>query len=99
MMLDENNIVYEYQKHFSWLGKQSLDFYIPSKNIAIECQGGQHFFAYDFFGGEKGLTETKNRDIKKKKLCDDNGVNLLYYGRYSGCIKNKKIILDKIKQL
>ena len=98
-MLDENNIVYEYQKHFSWLGKQSLDFYIPSRNIAIECQGSQHFFPYDFFGGEKGLTETKNRDMKKKKLCDDNGVSLLYYGRYSGCIKNKKIILDKIKQL
>lgn len=98
-MLDENNIAYEYQKHFSWLGKQSLDFYIPSKSIAIECQGSQHFIPYEFFGGEKGLAETKNRDMKKKKLCDDNCVSLLYYGRYNGCIKNKKIILDKIKQL
>lgn len=27
------------QKRFDWLGNQSLDIYIPSKNVAIEYQG------------------------------------------------------------
>ena len=99
MMLDENNIAYEYQKHFKWLGKQSLDFYIPSKNIAIECQGSQHFVPYNFFGGDKNLNETIKRDLKKKNLCETNGVELLYYGKHKGCIKNKKIILNKIIEL
>ena len=98
-MLDENNIVYEYQKHFSWLGKQSLDFYIPSKSIAIECQGSQHFIPYEFFGGDKSLAETIKRDLKKKTLCKANGIELLYYGKHEGCIKNKRIILKKLLSL
>lgn len=37
------NIKYERYKKFSWLKKQNLDFYLPDYNIAIECQGIQHF--------------------------------------------------------
>lgn len=96
LMLDENNIEYEYQKHFDWLGKQSLDFYIPSSRIAIECQGSQHYIPYDFFGGEKCLEKTKIRDKKKKELCIEHNINILYYGHHKNCIKNKKIILSKI---
>ena len=96
LMLDKNNIEYEYQKHFDWLGKQSLDFYIPSKNIAIECQGSQHFIPYEFFGGDKSLVETIRRDLKKKELCEKNNIELLYYGKYKNCIKNREIILNKI---
>ena len=29
----------EYQKQFDWLGRQSLDFYIPSLQLAIEYDG------------------------------------------------------------
>ena len=29
----------EYQKHFDWLGKSSLDIYVPSLNLAIEYDG------------------------------------------------------------
>lgn len=95
-MLEENNIVYEPQKRFSWLGKMSLDFYIPSKEIAIECQGSQHYIPYNFFGGKKCLEETKKRDQKKKELCLEHNINIVYYGHYRNCIKNKKIILRKI---
>ena len=42
-ILIENNIYFESQKKFPWLGRQSLDFYLPDYNIAIECQGIQHF--------------------------------------------------------
>ena len=42
--LDEVGIAYDYQKHFKWMGRQSLDFYLPDYKVGIECQGGQHFF-------------------------------------------------------
>lgn len=78
-ILKENNIIFEEQKRFYWLGLLSLDFYLPQQNIAIECQGIQHFKSIEYFGGEKALNEYKKRDLKKKLLCQDNGINLLYY--------------------
>lgn len=99
--LKNNNIDFEEQKRFEWLGKQSLDFYIPKYNIAIECQGIQHFEAIKFFGGESGLCKQKERDIKKQKLCNDNGLKLLYYAKKNyecdyELILNPKQILEKI---
>ena len=43
LFLLENNINFIPQQKFKWLGKQSLDFYLPEYNVAIECQGEQHF--------------------------------------------------------
>lgn len=37
-ILKKYNIIFEYQKRFKWLKQQSLDFYLPDYNIAIECQ-------------------------------------------------------------
>lgn len=64
------------------MGQQSLDFYLPDYNIAIECQGKQHFEPFHFFNGEEGLIETKERDKKKMELCKHNNVKLLYYANY-----------------
>lgn len=80
--LNENNVEFEEQKRFSWLGRLSLDFYLPKYNIAIECQGIQHFEARDFFGGLNSFTETKKRDNRKNNLCTENNVKLLYYANY-----------------
>lgn len=78
-LLSENKIDFEEQKNFSWLGRQKIDFYLSKHNIAIECQGIQHFKAKDFFGGEKTLSENKERDKRKSSLCKGNNVQLLYY--------------------
>nr|DAW74772.1 MAG TPA: restriction enzyme [Ackermannviridae sp.] len=83
--LDEVGITYDYQKRFTWLGKQSLDFYLPDYKVGIECQGEQHFFPVDFRskGVEwacKMFNKTNSRDKKKKALCEENGVKLLYFG-------------------
>ena len=83
--LDENGITYDYQKRFDWLGRQSLDFYIPDYKVGIECQGGQHFFPVDFSGKGvewacKEFNKLVYRDKKKKKLCEEKGVKLLYFG-------------------
>lgn len=74
-----NSIKYQYQKKFSWLGLQSLDFYLPYYNIAIECQGKQHFMPIEHFGGEDEFNKTIRRDILKKNLCLENGVNIIYF--------------------
>lgn len=76
----ENEITnIEYQKRFKWLGKQSLDFYLPDYNIAIEYQGEQHFKPVVIFGGDKEFKKTVERDIKKKNLCEKHGIELLYF--------------------
>ena len=77
--LDEVGITYDYQKRFDWLGRQSLDFYLPYYNVGIECQGEQHFFPVECFGGEDSFIECQKRDKKKKALCEENGIKLLYY--------------------
>lgn len=77
-VLLENGIVFETQKRFNWLGFQSLDFYLPDYNIAIECQGEQHFSLVELFGGDDGFKTRITLDIKKNKHCLNNGVKILY---------------------
>ena len=84
----EKQIEFIEEKKFDWLiykENMRLDFYLPKYNIAIECQGEQHFKPIDFSGK---LTEEetyeqfkliKNRDKKKRELCELNNVKILYY--------------------
>ena len=97
IFLNENNIKWEYEKRFKWLGLQSLDFYLPDYNIAIECQGEQHFYPVNFGGisNEEALLKHQNikkLDENKKKLCDENDVKILYYANKQ---YDKNIIIDK----
>ena len=78
--LDEKKITYDYQKHFKWLGRQSLDFYLPDYNVGVECQGIQHFEPVDYFGGDKGFKKVLERDKRKKELCEKHDIKLLYFG-------------------
>ena len=76
------NIKFIQQKRFDWLKnkkKLSLDFYLPEYNIAIECQGIQHFEPVDYFGGVSKFNEQVRNDILKKDLCEKNNIKLLYY--------------------
>ena len=80
--LEENNIEYIRQtrkKDLVWLGRQSLDFYLPKYNIAIECQGRQHFETVAFFGGKKGYSYRLKSDLTKYNKCLSNNVKLMYY--------------------
>lgn len=86
--LKEHNFNHVKQKKFDWLGRQSLDFYLPDYNIAIECQGIQHFEPKNFFGGDNGLEVIIKRDNKKLKKCLSNNIEMIYV------IDNEKF-LDK----
>ena len=55
-----------------------LDFYLPKHNIAIECQGEQHFRAVKYFGGEKRLKDAQKCDKLKKSLCEQHGISIHY---------------------
>ena len=66
-----------YQYRPDWLGRQSLDLYIPSLRTAIEYQGIQHYLPVEFFGGEEALTQRRDLDRVKKELCAANSVQLI----------------------
>ncbi|NMB32726.1 MAG: hypothetical protein GX992_00580 [Clostridium sp.] len=66
-----------YQYRSPWLNQQSLDIFLANERIAIEYQGEQHYKPIDLFGGKKGLRETQERDMIKKRLCVENGVTLI----------------------
>ena len=87
--LTKKNIIFEEQKHFKWLSKQSLDFYLPEHNIAIECQGIQHYnknlIRWEKFNYELIL----KRDNIKQNLCKQNDIDILYFS-------NDKSILNSI---
>ncbi|MBR3052576.1 MAG: hypothetical protein IKG59_00415, partial [Firmicutes bacterium] len=51
-----------YQYRPDWLGRQSLDLYIPSLKTAIEYQGIQHYMPVGFFGGEEALSLRQELD-------------------------------------
>lgn len=69
------DVLYQYRPE--WLGRQSLDLYIPSLKTAIEYQGVQHYRPVDFFGGEEALQQRQELDALKKQLCEENGVRLI----------------------
>lgn len=89
--LTENNIEYKPQYKTEWLGRQSLDFYLPDYNVGIECQGKQHF-GVGGWGKNFDYQNVKRLDIKKYKLCNENGINLYYLMN----IKNKSYITEDI---
>ncbi len=107
VLLETNNIAYEDKKHFKWLKRQHLDFYLPDYNIAIECQGEQHFTEMRY-RRKKPLEHTISLDKVKNLLCENNGVRLFYYltdktksmaHNMPDFYENEKIFTDKNKLL
>lgn len=100
-LLKSNKILFERQKTFEWLKYKRnlyLDFYLPQYNIAIECQGKQHF----------GIGNWKNdsdklviRDKLKYELCKENNIKILYFSNLKinypyEVIEDDKVLLEKI---
>ena len=71
---------FDVQRHYrpSWLGRQHLDIFIRELNIALEYQGKQHDEPIEFFGGHEAYEQNKERDARKKRLCDLYGVKVIY---------------------
>ena len=107
-ILKENNINFIEQKTFNKLTYKSnlkIDFYLPDFNIAIECQGIQHFKPINFgstLDKEKLFEINKLRDKIKKEFCEKNNIKLLYYTHENikdkTLIKTKERLINEIKK-
>lgn len=60
-----------------WLGRMRIDIYLPELRLAIEHQGEQHFRPLPVFGGEEAHLRVVERDELKRKLCAENGVDVV----------------------
>lgn len=78
-IMEDNNVFYISQYKPKWLELLSYDFYLPNLNIAIECQGIQHFLPVETFGGEEELLKTIERDKRKKMLSKKHNISLIYF--------------------
>jgi hypothetical protein len=56
----------------SWLMPQHLDIFVPSKKIAFEYQGKQHYEPIDFYGGHASLEKRQRLDELKMKGSSPN---------------------------
>lgn len=81
--------------NFDWLSFQHIDVFLPSLQVGIEFQGPQHFRPVDYFGGEEGFQKTLERDARKKALCEQNGLTLIYVDERYDLEKLKKEILAR----
>lgn len=105
-LLKENNVEYILHDHKILEGKE-LDFYIPSKNIAIECNGV--FWHSETFLSDKNYHQTKSILAQKKGIQilhiweDDIKYSLekIRWFLQTKCQKNKKIYarLCQIKEV
>lgn len=102
-LLADANIQFEEEKRFDWLGRKSLDFYIQKCNIAIECQGIQHFESISYFGGNEFFEKRLRLDKEKLDECRSHDITILYYANYDydfpyEVITNKNKLLSLIKE-
>ena len=91
IFLKKNKIDFIPQKRFNFMGKKSLDFYLPKHEVAIECQGIQHYKNIDFFNSKM----QQKRDLSKMKECLNNKIKIIYYTDY----KNRKIVPKPYKKI
>lgn len=91
-MLSKYHISFERQKKFKWLislkkWEMPLDFYLIDYNIAIECQGIQHYHPKGIYTQEI-VKDIQQRDILKKQLCEKHGIQIIYIN-YNDNIEEK----------
>lgn len=93
--LFQNEVIFFHARPY-WLKGQELDIFLPNLQIGIEYQGEQHFKPVEFFGGPDSFQKTLERDKKKKKkLCQDNNIRLIYF-KFDEPL-NKDYIRNRIK--
>lgn len=102
-LFNENSIEHVYlcrKNTLAWLERQSLDFYLPKYNVAVECQGAQHYVPSNFGSKDKDpndcLRIVRERDERKRSLCEENNVRLLYF---SDKKYDDEVIIDENKLL
>lgn len=71
------DVIREYKIQTARKFPQWLDFFIPSKNLAIEYNGEQHYKPIRMWGGVEGFEKNKQRDAAKRQYCAENNIRLI----------------------
>ncbi len=61
----------------AWLVGLELDVFCAELNLAFEYQGKQHYSPIEAWGGQEAFEQLKERDQKKKDLCEKHGISLI----------------------
>ena len=98
--LNEMGVKFKHQANkddLDWLGRQKLDFFLPDHNVAIECQGEQHFACVELWGGKNGLEKRIKLDMDKLKKCTEHGITVYYIGEESYANKYGLLTITELK--
>lgn len=77
----------------TWLGNQHFDIYLPSKNVAIEYNGRQHYEPIEYFGGKESFKYRKELDEQKLRVAKENNTVVIihkYDDEIESTLKNLK---------
>lgn len=91
--LEDNNITYETEKNFEWIGKKRYDFFLPDYKLLIEFNGIQHYQPIEFFLQNRTFEEQQLSDEIKKKEAIKHNFNFLVI-KYDEVDKIPQILSD-----
>ena len=81
-----------------FLNGLQLDCYNEELGIALEYQGEQHFkYVKYFHGSVKEFKKQLERDKRKKELCEENDIFLIYLTHKDSIGDFEHIIIEKLK--
>jgi very-short-patch-repair endonuclease len=108
-ILQQYKIIFEREKVFSEFGSYRYDFYIPNKNILIECQGEQHFIDIPFFSKKYSFKQRVKNDIIKYQYAQKKGYKIFYLipskkyswnnKQFEGIYKKERIFFSSKKMI
>jgi len=93
-LFPDKTIIRHYRPEF--LQGLELDIYIKELKIGIEYQGIQHYKPIDHWGGLESFNKLKERDKKKKKICESLSIPIIYFKYDEGL--NDNIVLKKFQK-
>ncbi len=87
---------YTVRRHYrpSFLGGLELDVFVEELNIGIEYQGIQHYKPIKHWGGKEALERGRERDKRKKQICGEQGIKLVYFEYDEGL--NDQLVMNKL---
>lgn len=90
---------YSVRRHYrpKFLGGLELDIYIEELKVGIEYQGIQHYKPVKHWGGKAGLERGKARDKRKREICEQEKVSLIYFEYNEGL--NDELVIRKLSDL
>jgi hypothetical protein len=89
----EFHTVHHYRPEY--LNGLEIDVFIQELNLGIEYQGIQHFRPLSHLGGKEAFEKLQFRDELKQKLCQKQGIRLVYID-YDEDV-SESLIISKIK--